>query len=154
MARGPIKKTEALMVARLRLLGATQVEAAKAAGVCERSVAGWEAAEWWPEFQEQARTSVHDQVEAFALRTVLEAARDGDAGTARWVLERLRPKTWGTMPRSRESRPVAGAAAVTPVLARMESGAGVGSGAEPHQLGEQQRGSRLVQRLVAVAALG
>ena len=99
MARGPIKKTEALMVARLRLLGATQVEAAKAAGVCERSVAGWEAAEWWPEFQEQARTSVHDQVEAFALRTVLEAARDGDAGTARWVLERLRPKTWGAAQR-------------------------------------------------------
>lgn len=101
----PRHPAKALTVARLRMLGATQAEAAEAAGVALRTVGVWEGASWWPDFLEQARTSVHDQMEAYAYRCLLEAVRDGDAQSARWMLERLRPSVWGSVQRAELSGP-------------------------------------------------
>lgn len=51
---GPADHDKALSVAYLRMLDATQPEAAAAAGCSERTVRNWEASSWWPEIQREA----------------------------------------------------------------------------------------------------
>ena len=98
-----------MIVARLLLLGATQAEAAEAAGVGARTIRDWKVTDWWPDYVERARSTIHDQVEAYALRAVLESVREGDAQSARWVLERLRPDPW----RNETAAQVAGSVMLT-----------------------------------------
>jgi len=95
---GPKDRDKALRAAAFRMLGATQAEAATAAEVGIRSLRRWESAEWWPALCDEARTTVHLDLERLALRTVQGAMQSGDAATARWALERLRPDVWGPGP--------------------------------------------------------
>jgi hypothetical protein len=79
-----------VLAAYFRSLGATQREAAKAAGCGERTVRGWEADQaLWSAALETARELWAGEVDAAARGRVLEAIRDeDDTQTARWWLER------------------------------------------------------------------
>ena len=82
-------REKALSVAYLRILGGTQKEAAEAAGCSERSVRGWEAADWWPEIQVEAESRWLPGLIAKARGTLLN---DMDGPLALKVLERLLPE--------------------------------------------------------------
>ena len=79
-----------VQAAYFRSLGATQREAAKAAGCGERTVRGWEADhELWSMALETARELWASEVDAAARGRVLQAIRnEDDTQTARWWLER------------------------------------------------------------------
>lgn len=79
-----------LMAAYMRQLGATQEEAASAAGVCERTIRNWEArADLWDLAVQQSRKLWANEVTAAARARVLAAIRsEQDTDTARWWLER------------------------------------------------------------------
>ena len=92
----PQSWAKARMVAGLRLIGATQVAAAKAAGVSEGTVVSWEASPWWPDLVREVRqTDILDRLVALAYRTMLDAVEQGDAQSARWILERLDTERFG-----------------------------------------------------------
>ena len=92
----PHNEAAARCAAALRMVGATQVEAADAAGVGLRTLQSWEVSDWWPDMMESAREDLHTDLERFSYRTLLRAVKadEGDAQSARWLLERLRPKTF------------------------------------------------------------
>lgn len=77
-------------VAYLRLIGHTQIEAARAAGSSERSVRRWEAdEELWRGATEEARTRWLVDAEGAARHAVLTALRLGNAELGKWLLERV-----------------------------------------------------------------
>ena len=86
----PRNRDKAVSAALLRLLGASQVEAAKAAGVGERTLRGWEACSWWAEVLADASRRWLDGLAAKA-RVGLEGAVADDGRLALSVLERLEP---------------------------------------------------------------
>lgn len=94
----PVKRPrswdKALKAAGMRLLGASQAEAAKTAGIGERTLQRYEKCSWWPEAEKQAREKWLDDVRAAAYRSLLKLVRgtdemDPDPKTVRWTLERI-----------------------------------------------------------------
>lgn len=86
----PRKWDAAVSSAYLRALGATQARAAKAAGVSERTLRGWECATWWPDALREARDRWLRGIEASA-RSTLTRELQKDGALALRVLERLDP---------------------------------------------------------------
>lgn len=71
-------------VAYLRLLGHTQQEAAKGAGVSVRTIQYWEAREDWSEAQSEARARWLQGCDALAMRALRNGLLGDDQATARW----------------------------------------------------------------------
>lgn len=83
---------KAVSYAYLRLIGQSQVEAAKGAGVGERTVVRWELSDWWPKALAEASDRWLNDVEAASRVTVLAAIKSGNATLAWEVLQRRDPK--------------------------------------------------------------
>jgi len=92
---GPRDKKAARTVAGLLMLGATQKEAAEAAGVSERVIRDWIHAPWWPDFRAQALEAIDEKLLVYSQRALLQAVREGDANIALKLVESLRPETYG-----------------------------------------------------------
>lgn len=90
--QAPRDRERAISAAYLRLLGASQADAAEAAGAGERTLRQWEACSWWPEIQAEASQRWLAGATGKA-RTALLAALDGkDGHLALKVLERTLPE--------------------------------------------------------------
>ena len=88
--QAPRDPDKAVSAALLRLLGASQADAAGAAGVGERTLRQWETCSWWPEILAEASRRWLDGLAAKA-RKGLEGAVQVDGRLALNVLERLEP---------------------------------------------------------------
>lgn len=82
---------KALKAAGMRLLGATQAEAAEAADISERTLRKYEQCSWWAECEREARDEYLDEVRSAAYKQLLGIIRNGDEKTVRWTLERIGP---------------------------------------------------------------
>jgi hypothetical protein len=71
------------------LQGANQEEAADLVGCSARSIRLWMNSDWWPECEDAANEKWGDAVLAFSRRAILAAVKEGEIGTARWVLTNL-----------------------------------------------------------------
>ena len=89
--KAPQSWEKAVQYARFRALGRTQRKAAEAAGVGYRTAITWEASSWWDECRREGLKAITTDMEQAARDTLLEAIRNGDAHTARWLLERTDP---------------------------------------------------------------
>ncbi len=79
---------KAVSTAYLRILGASQKVAGEGSGISARQIRKWEASDWWPEAEAEARSRWLRHGDAATMRTLLNSVRDGDATTARWWAER------------------------------------------------------------------
>ena len=86
----PNDREKAISAAFLRHVGATQVDAASAAGVDRRTLQRWEQSSWWPDVQRDAADRWLSGLAA-QCRRGLEAAVEDDGRLALSVLERLEP---------------------------------------------------------------
>ncbi|MEX2530699.1 MAG: hypothetical protein WD960_07995 [Gemmatimonadota bacterium] len=86
----PRDREKAVAAAFLRILGASQADAAGAAGVGERTLRGWEGCSWWPDVLADASRRWLDGLAAKA-RKGLEDAVQVDGRLALSVLERMEP---------------------------------------------------------------
>lgn len=77
--------------AYLRILGATQADAAKAVARSVRAIRLWEAHDSWPAAQAEARARWLVDLSDASRNALVKAIRAGDAASARWVLERTEP---------------------------------------------------------------
>ena len=91
-AKRPPQWDKRLSAAYLRILGASQADTAKAEGVCERTIWGWEHDPTWPKAEAEAATRWLNDTTAASRKTILESIRQGDVTSARWVLERTVPE--------------------------------------------------------------
>jgi DNA-binding XRE family transcriptional regulator len=89
--RKPQDWEKVISVAYLRTLGHTQVEAAEAAGVGERTIRDWESEAWWPAATAEACAKWLSGATAKARRAINAALDANDAQSARWLLERMEP---------------------------------------------------------------
>jgi hypothetical protein len=80
---------KATAVAYLRLIGLTQIDAAKGAGIGVRTLRRYEVSDWWPEACREAVDRWMQQLEIEARSTVMQAVKEGDVATAWKVLERI-----------------------------------------------------------------
>ncbi len=80
---------KAVSVSYLRLIGQTQENAAKGAGIGVRTLRRYELSDWWPEACSEAVDRWMQQLEIEARTTVMTAVKEGDVITAMKVLERL-----------------------------------------------------------------
>ena len=85
----PRDREVALSVAYLRVIGSTQVDAAKAAGVDPRTVGRWESCSWWPEIVAEASRRWLSGLEARARQVLYDGM---DPILALKVLERRLPE--------------------------------------------------------------
>jgi len=88
-AERPSNWPKRVSAAYLRLIGATQVVAAEAEGVSDRTIRSWESHPSWPEAQAEARSLWLDKVSDAARATLHRSIKAGDAQSARWLLERV-----------------------------------------------------------------
>lgn len=88
--RKPHDWEKATSAAFLRILGATQQEAADSVGVARQTVVKWEHSEWWPEAMDDAKQRWLAGLHAKARVSVENGLQD-DARLAFMVLERLEP---------------------------------------------------------------
>ncbi len=86
----PRNREICLSAAYLRLLGATQADAANAAGVDARTLGRWESCTWWADIQREAGERWLQGLAARARRG-LQSAVEEDGALALRVLERLEP---------------------------------------------------------------
>ena len=87
---------KATAVAYLRLVGLTQIDAAKGAGIGERTLRRYEVSPWWPEACAEAVGRWMQQLEIECRITLLASIKNGDAVAALKVLERLDRRLAGT----------------------------------------------------------
>lgn len=92
MAGKPNSWSKAVRAAAERLLGATQAEAAKAAGVGRDTVIRWEQSDWWPDAMREADVEWMGNLMSLARKAVTEAVREGDANLGLKILERSDPR--------------------------------------------------------------
>ena len=92
MAGKPRVWSKAVRAAAERLLGATQADAAAAAGVRRETVVQWEKADWWPDAVREADVDWMGDLMALARKAVTEAVREGDANLGLKILERSDPR--------------------------------------------------------------
>lgn len=81
----------AVSCAYLRSIGASQKEAARAAGGSERQLREWEHSAWWPKAMEEAHKRWLSGIVCLTKKGLLSALNDAEnyAQTARWLGERL-----------------------------------------------------------------
>lgn len=87
----PHDRDKALSVAYLRMIGLTQVDAAKSAGVGERTIRDWEKCSWWPEVQAEARHRWLNDLMDASRATLLKSIKAGGFTEALTILERMDP---------------------------------------------------------------
>ena len=80
---------KAVSVAYLRLIGQSQADAAKAAGLGERTLRRYELSEWWPDACAEAVERWMQQLAIDCRSTILAAVKDGDVQTSVKMLERI-----------------------------------------------------------------
>ena len=80
---------KAVSVAYLRLIGQTQENAAKGAGIGERTLRRYELSDWWPDACAEAVERWMQQLAIECRTTILAAVKDGDVQTAVKMLERI-----------------------------------------------------------------
>ena len=80
---------KAVSVSYLRLIGQTQEDAAKGAGVGVRTLRRYELSEWWPLACAEACGRWMQQLEIECRSTVMAAVKAGDVVTAVKMLERI-----------------------------------------------------------------
>lgn len=68
--------------------GATFSDAAAEAGVSRECVRQWRESDWWPELVAEVEATFDDRVEAMARGALFQRLKEGDAISARWLLER------------------------------------------------------------------
>ena len=88
----PRNREVALSCAYLRLLGSSQVEAAKATGIDPRTLGRWESCSWWPDVQAEAGERWLHGCTAKARRALLNALDEADGVLALKYLERVIPE--------------------------------------------------------------
>lgn len=92
----PAKWDNAVSAAYLRLLGATQEDAAEQVGVVARTVRAWEGSPWWPEAEFEARQRWLKGGDSLARRGLYRGLRSQDdaiaSTNARWWAERRMPE--------------------------------------------------------------
>lgn len=84
---------KAVSVAHLRLLGATQDQAAVNAGAGKRTICSWEASDWWPEAQAEAKQRWLQGCDGLAMEGMVRSFRDPNeyASSSKWWLDRREP---------------------------------------------------------------
>lgn len=82
--RRPAHWENRVSAAYLRLISATQKEAAKAVGVNERTVRDWEKQKNWPDAQAEARSKWLKGCDLLAMTAIHRGLKADDQGTARW----------------------------------------------------------------------
>lgn len=87
----PMDWDKAVAAAYLRLIGHTQLEAAKGAGVGERTVARWENSSFWPEACEEAADRWLSHLVEHSRRSLLDGVKK-DPELSLKVLERTDPR--------------------------------------------------------------
>lgn len=89
-----------MSAAYLRIIGHTVEEAAKGAGVGERTLARWTVSPWWPDAEREAENRWLSGLVAHSRKAVIDAVKAGDADIGLKILERrvetLRPPTQRT----------------------------------------------------------
>jgi len=88
----PSSYDKAISVAYLRLLGATQLEAAKAAGLSTATIQRYEICSWWPDILAEAGRRWLAGVTCGTRRGLEKLIEDVDGQTVRWSAERLIPE--------------------------------------------------------------
>lgn len=83
---------KAVSAAYLRLTSYSQKDAAKGAGVGERTLIRWEKSDWWPRALEEAANRWLQHLTAVSRRTLFAAIKAGDADKALKILERVDPR--------------------------------------------------------------
>jgi hypothetical protein len=72
--------------------GATIPEAAATHQIGRQTVRDWLASDWWPALADEVAANYLDYAAALARGTLLQRIKDGDAISARWLLERTDDK--------------------------------------------------------------
>lgn len=85
----PQDREKCLSVAYLRILGASQIDAAKVVGVGERSVRNWEACSWWPAIKAEATDRWLDGLRSKTFVALERLVEDLEPTTVRFVAERI-----------------------------------------------------------------
>ncbi len=88
----PRDREVALSCAYIRLLGSSQLEAAKTAGVDPRTLGRWESCSWWPDVQREAADRWLAGAIGKARKALLAALDQPDGPLALKVLERVVPE--------------------------------------------------------------
>lgn len=90
----PANWDKALSAAYLRLLGATQIDAAMHVGVSDRSIRAWEGSKWWPMAVAEARERWLKGGDSECMKKLVADMAGGKDGaiTARWWAERRIPE--------------------------------------------------------------
>lgn len=78
-------------LAFLRMTGASQLQAAMAVEVGERTVALWEQQTWWFKVKGEARARFLPGIIEEARLAAFRLCQQNDGATVRWVLDRLDP---------------------------------------------------------------
>ena len=73
----PRSWSKAVSAAYLRLMGFTQRQAARSAGVGERTLRGWESSGWWPEAVAEARGRWLQGLDSLARSTLARSLAEG-----------------------------------------------------------------------------
>jgi hypothetical protein len=73
-------------------IGKTITEAAAEHSVSRVAVKSWLAADWWPALADKIANNYLDYAAALARGALLQRIKDGDAISARWLLERTDDK--------------------------------------------------------------
>ena len=84
----PRSSEKAQLAAFELYFGATVPEAAAQVGVSEDTVRNWLVSPWWPELAAAAEEHANDYLERQARRALRRRLEEGDAISARWLLER------------------------------------------------------------------
>jgi hypothetical protein len=90
--RKPANWDKRVSAAYLRMLGATQAEAARAVGCSERTIRRWEMDGTWSRAQQEARDRWMVNMDGQSRAALLKGVRSSDLQTARWFLERTDPR--------------------------------------------------------------
>lgn len=93
--RRPRDWNKAVTAAAMVQIGATQEQAAKAAGIGDRTLRDWMGCAFWDDAMTEALAKYTTDLHRLCLKAVFDAVRDGDANLALKVLERIDPKAWG-----------------------------------------------------------
>ena len=87
--RRPAHWEKRVSAAYLRILGATQAEAARAVGRSERTIRLWESDPSWADARREAEERWLADLKDASRRAVLQAVREGNAQIGLALLERL-----------------------------------------------------------------
>jgi hypothetical protein len=88
----PVHWDERVSAAYLRMLGATQKQAAESVGRSERTIFAWEHQASWASALAEARARWLKGCDAAAMRALLKGLQESEQATARWWADRRLPE--------------------------------------------------------------